>query len=268
MHKISGRLLFSLLILAVNNAILADSYSSAISAAADTFSQAQLYVLVKQVESSLTEHRVQVAIIARAGSRLDALPEGLHFTHVGFAMAVNGAPNREIAGNSYITYNLYQRDDQPSLSALEHDSLSGFFSKIAVLEAGVIIPSPELQRRLLALIRSPTYQMLHQTRYSLIASPYATDRQNCTGFVLDVTVAALHQTNAIAQIKSIERNSFKPQQIKLSRFKLLLAALFSSDVSLEDYPNAETTTFETIASYLKIQDPGSVSYTVAIPPAH
>lgn len=133
-----------------------------------------------------------------------------------------------------------------------------FFSGVSVLEAGIIIPSVELQKRLLSVISSPTYAALHNPNYSVIANPYKTSKQNCTAFVLDVINSAIYQTSDINIIKSNERKFFTAQEVNVNPVRLMLGAMFSSEVAMSDQDDTPVTaTFETISRYLVKFDNGA-----------
>ncbi len=98
----------------------------------------------------------RVAILARVGRPPAEMPEGMHFTHVSFAVysQITTFNGRIVPG--YAIYNEYQSNEKPDTSSLVQDFPVDFFAGVATLEAGVIIPSPELQKRLLQTIASPT----------------------------------------------------------------------------------------------------------------
>ncbi len=228
------------------------------------FTPQQITSFAKKVEKNLAAKGAYVAILARMGRPASEMPEGMHYTHVAFAVysQITTADGRKVPG--YAIYNLYQKDDQPDVSTLVQDFPVDFFSGVAVLEAGIVIPSPELQKRLLNVIGSPTYAALHDPRYSLIANPYTLGRQNCTEHTLDVLNAAIYETSDINKIKIAERKFFKAQSVNVSPFKLMFGAMFSAQITTADQPKSvpETATFETIAAYLKQYDQGSEMYTV------
>lgn len=212
----------------------------------------------KKVERAMADEGARVAIVARMGRPLSDMPEGMRFTHAAFAVysQITTADGRQLPG--YAIFNLYQKDDQPNVSELVQDYPLDFFASVAQLEAGVIIPSPELQSRLLSVIASPVYASLHEPRYSLIANPYTLGRQNCTEFVLDVINAAIYQTDNIRQIKAHAQAYFIAQPVKISPLKLLLGSMFMSEVSTSDHTEAPVTaTFERIADYLQTYDPAT-----------
>lgn len=222
------------------------------------FPPEQIIQFSKQVEKTLAAKGARVALLARVGRPASELPEGMHFTHVSFAVysQITTADGRILPG--YAVYNEYQSNEKPDTSSLVQDFPVDFFAGVAVLEAGVLIPSAELQRRLLDTIGSPVYRALHDPHYSAIANPYTLGRQNCTEHTLDVINAAIYQTSDINRIKAIEKKYFEAQLVNVSGFKLMLGAIFSSEITLSDHPGTPVTaTFETIARYLKKYDEGA-----------
>lgn len=227
--------------------------------AAPSFPAHSILALAKKVEYTLANKGAVVGIIGRVGRPPSEMPEGMHYTHAAFAVysEVSTQDGRKL--RAYATYNEYQDDIHPNTSSLVQDYPVDFFASVASLEAGVIIPSPELQRRLLQVIASPTYTKLHDPRYSAIANPYTLGRQNCTEFVLDVIHAAIYQTDSLAVIKTHEKAFFVGQEVNVNPFKLALGAVFSPEITLSDHPVMPpvTATFETIASFLKQYDEGA-----------
>ena len=243
----------------------AASFSGASSAAGgDThFPPEQIIKFSKKVEKAIAAKGARVAIVGRMGRPPSELPEGMHFTHAGFAVysEITTSDGRKVPG--YAMYNLYQHDDKPDTSGLVQDFPVDFFAGAAKLEAGIIIPSPELQQRLLNTIASPAYAKLHEVKYSAIANPYTLGRQNCTEFVLDVVNAAIYQTDNIKVIKANEKAYYTAQKVNVNPLKLMLGALFSKEVSMSDQSGTPVTaTFETIGAYLAKYDEGSEMLTV------
>lgn len=218
----------------------------------------QIVKFSKQVEKTLAQKGARVAIIARVGRPPSELPEGMHFTHVSFAVysEITTADGRKLPG--YAIYNLYQNNEKPDTSSLVQDFPVDFFAGVAALEAGIVIPSAELQRRLLTTLSSATYKNLHDPRYSAIANPFTLGRQNCTEHTLDVINAAIYQTSDINRIKASEKAYFTAQPVNVSPLKLMLGSMFSTEITLSDHPQSPVTaTFETIAAYLEKFDEGA-----------
>ena len=227
------------------------------------FKPEQIRAFSQKVEHRLIGAGARVAIVARMGRPLSELPEGMHFTHVAFAVAEEKTDATGKKSTGYAMQNLYQLDDHPDQSELVQDDPVDFFKGVVTLESGLIIPSPELQAKLLKVIASPTYKQLHQREYSIIANPYTLGRQNCTEFVLDVVNAAIYQTSDIQVIKAQEKAHFVAQPVNVSAFKLLMGAMFKAEVSISDQPGApETATFERLADYFQKYDAGASIKTI------
>jgi hypothetical protein len=265
MRPLIHPLFLLLLLFPTTMAAQAGGFSSASSQAGETihFSPQQIIQFAKKVEKTLAAKGAHVAILARKGRPASEMPEGMNFTHTAFVVYSQITTNdgRKVPG--YAIYNLYQQDKNPDVSDLVQDFPVDFFAGVAALEAGIIIPSAELQQRLLTIIGSPTYAALHDPHYSVIANPYTLGRQNCTEFVLDVTNAAIYQTGDIKTIKANEKEYFVAQKVNVNPFKLLLGSMFSAEVSTSDQPGPPVTaTFEAIGRYLANYDAGAVALTV------
>jgi len=243
----------------------AASFSSNVSTSSDPirFKAEQIIGLAKKVERTLAAKGARVAIVGRIGRPQSELPEGMHYTHAAFAVYSDITTGDSRHVNGYAMFNEYQNDEHPDTSSLVQDYPVDFFAGAAELEAGIIIPSPELQKRLLEVIASPTYNALHDSHYSAIANPYTLERQNCTEFVLDVVNSAIYQTSDIKVIKANEKAYFVAQPVNINPLKLMLGAMFSAEVSLSDQPGPPVTaTFEKIGDYIKKYDSGSEVFTL------
>lgn len=259
-----NRLWATLLSLSLSLTAQAGGFSSS-STSTETahFQPEKIVGFAKKVERAMGAHGARVAVLARMGRPASDLPDGMRFTHVAFAVysIIDTADGRKLPG--YAIYNLYQRNNAPDMSELVQDFPVDFFSGVAELEAGIIVPSPELQRRLLQVIASPAYTKLHDPHYSLIANPYTLGRQNCTEFVLDVINAAIYQSDDIRTIKANEKTYFSAQPVNVNPFKLLLGSMFSAEVSTSDQTGpAVTATFEKISEFLSKYDTGSQVITI------
>ncbi len=230
----------------------------------ETFFEAERIIqFSKKVEKYLAKNGARVAIVARTGRPRKDLPKGVFFTHVGIAVysKIKLEDGRSISG--YAMHNLYQQSDKPDQSFLLQDYPVDFFSGIQVLEAGIVIPKPDVQMKILKVLTSDTYQQLHNPNYSVIANPFTVELQNCTEHTLDVIFAAIYQTSDIKQIKINQKAYFQAQPVNVNPFLLALGSIFTSEVALSDHPDAPvTTTFTTIGNFLTQFDLASKSYTI------
>jgi hypothetical protein len=246
-------------------AVAAPGFSSASSGGGETtnFKAEEIITFAKKVERTLASKGAHVAILARMGRPLSDMPRGMRFTHVAFVVysQIQTADGRTLPG--YAIHNLYQYDDKPNTSRLVIDYPVDFFSGVAHMEAGILIPSAELQQRLIKVIASPAYAAVHEPRYSVIANPYNEGRQNCTEFVLDVINSAIYQTSNVKQLKQVAQKFFVAQPVEINPFKLLLGSVFSAEVTTSDHPSRPmTATFERISDYLLKYDQGAEVLTV------
>jgi hypothetical protein len=223
----------------------------------------QIVTLAKKVERVAAENGARVFLVARVGRPPEDLPPGIEYTHVSFGVysAVTTTDGRTIPG--YSVYNLYQSDTDPARSILAVDFPADFLAPAHVAKAAVLIPTPELQRRLLNVIASGDWQRVHNPAYSAFANPFDARYQNCTEFVLDVLNAAIYNTTDIAQLKANARAHFSAQRVRINPLKLFFASLFMPDVRLGDQRNGiQTATYQTIADYL--QDNGLVDRELTV----
>ncbi|NWF36983.1 DUF2145 domain-containing protein [Mariprofundus sp. KV] len=219
------------------------------------FAAEEIIEFSKKVEKTVASKGARVFILARVGRPASELPEGIHFTHtaIGVYSRIKTADGREVPG--YAIYNLYQRDKEPDVSDLVVDYPIDFFSGVYELKAGIVIPTPELQQRILQVIASNRHRSLHNSNYSVIANPYNSKYQNCTEHTLDVINAAIYQTDDMQVIKGNTKAYFDAQKVHISPFKLLAGSLFMPDVKTSDQKGGiKTSTYTTIASYLDKYD--------------
>jgi len=206
----------------------------------------------KRLERALAARGARVAIVARVGRPRDQLPEGIRYTHVAYAVysRVRLADGRTVPG--YTFYNLYQRADQPDVSDLVSDYATDFYLGAVMEETAVLIPTPEVQRRLLQVIGSPAYARLHNPHYSVIANPYDPSRQNCTEMVLDTLQTALYGEQPPARRKADLQAWFEAQPVNISPLKLLAGSIAAPGVSLADHHGeaVRTATFGSLGRYM------------------
>lgn len=219
------------------------------------FEFTQLAQLAKGTERALAAHQVRVALVARIGRPTRELPEGIEYTHVGLAVysVITTDDGRQLPG--YAIFNLYQDDDAPDRSYLRQDYPIDYFAAVHELETAVLVPVPRLQDALLKLISSDRYQRLHNPRYAVLANPFESIYQNCTGFILDILFAAIYNTDDPARIRANVNAWFAPMPIRVSAGKLALGALLHKELRTDDHHGTiQTATFGSIGRFLAAND--------------
>lgn len=207
----------------------------------------------KDVEHFAAQHQAHAFIIGRVGRAQDSLPKGIKFTHTAIAVYSELTLTDGSKAHGYAIHNLYQTPENKNTSFLMTDFPVDFFWGAQMLSAGVVIPTPELQRALINLIKENKHLELHNPKYSVVANPYNDDFQNCTEYTLDMINAAIYQTTEIDRLKSNALHYFQAQPIHMSRFKLALGSAFSDGVTLKDHRGSkvQTATFTSLARYLE-----------------
>lgn len=217
-----------------------------------TFTPEAIATFSKDVEKYAAGQGARAFIIARRGRPIEDMPKGIRFTHTAVAIYSSIQLSDGSTAKGYAIHNLYQDAEEQGKSHLITDYPVDFFWGAYALEAGIIIPSAEVQQALVKLYRDDKAKQLHNPRYSVVANPFNSERQNCTEYTLDVLNAAIYSTTDIAQLKVNAKAHFAPQKVNMSRAKLGLASMFSDGVTLSDHGRkVKTTTFGSLARYMQ-----------------
>lgn len=213
---------------------------------------AQTAALAAQVERSLAAEGAHVALVGRLGKPRGEMPDGISYTHVAFWVYSKVTQADGSEGLGYVAHNLYQEADDPDRSSLVRDLPADFFAGVQALDAGVVVPDPRLQAKLLEVLAGPAPADLHNPAYSLIANPYRDEYQNCTAHTLNVLMAALYGTDDMARIKANTRAHFAAQAVDLGPMQRLLGPVFAKGVAMGDQDGVvRTATFDTIARFME-----------------
>ena len=227
-------------------------WAGSASAEDNVFAPEQISQFAKSVEKYAAQKDARAFIIGRVGRPEDKLPEGIAFTHTAVAIYSTVTADNGDTLKGYAIYNLYQKEDQVERSEVVQDYPVDFFWSAKALKAGVIIPTPKMQRALIELIARGDHLPLHNPNYSAIANPFNSRYQNCTEYTLDIVNAAIYGTVDSARLKANARAHFTPTPVKESPAKILLGSVLMKDVSRDDHKGPiATTTFTSIAQYLQ-----------------
>src|SRR5690606_5719807 len=127
-----------------------------------------------------------------------------------------------------------------------------FVAATAVDDVAVIIPSPEMQRRVSEIMGSPNYEKLHIEPYSLVSNPLDIKYQNCNEFMLDVLAAAAWGSTDMVQIKANLKQHFKPTVVKTNLVERLLGPIADSRLKTDDQNGPiVTATYESMSAFMK-----------------
>jgi len=236
-----------------SNAVRGSGFSAAAAGSYITIDQA--VVFAKQIERDLGARGARLAIVFRAGESRDQLREGIAYSHGAFWVYSPITLEDGRTATGYAVYNLYRGDGKTlpmDKSYLHQDFPIDFVAPTGVDDVGIIIPSPEMQRRILAIMDSPTYRALHIEPYSVVSNPHNAKYQNCTEFMLDVLAAAVWDTTDMAQIKVNLRAHFKPTVVKTSGLERMFAPMADASIKTDDQDGEiVTTTYESMAAFME-----------------
>lgn len=217
----------------------------------------------KGVERYAAAKGARAFIIARVGRPTDDLPKGIFYTHTAIAVYSAITLDNGSIVNGYAIHNLYQDAEDKRNSSLVTDYPVDFFWGAHELKAGIIIPTPEIQQQLISLISKGDNHKLHNSKYTVLASPFNSLYQNCTEHTLDMLNAAIYKTTNVAQLKANAQAHFQAQRVHTSRFKLMLGSALMKDVTTRDHKGkVRTATFTSIAKYLQKYDLALYTFTL------
>ncbi|UDF02892.1 DUF2145 domain-containing protein [Asticcacaulis sp. AND118] len=220
----------------------------------------------KQIEQDLAAKGARVAIVFRTSRPHDKLPPGIAYTHGAFWVHSDITTNDGRTLQGYAVYNLYHGDGKTlpvSRSYLKQDFPLNFAIVSAEDDVGVIIPTPEMQRRLKALIGSPDYEHLHITDYSLVSNPLDAKYQNCVEFLLDVVASAAWETESYPQIKANLGKWFTPTTVKAGFLQRTLGPMADARLRTDDHPGPiRTATYESLSAFMLERGLASEAYVI------
>lgn len=220
----------------------------------------------KQIENDLAGRGARVAIVFRAGRARETLPKGIAYTHGAFWVYRDVRTAEGTTEPGYAVYNLYAGDGKAwpkTTSRLVQDFPFTFTSGSSVDDVAVILPSPEMQRRILDVVDSSSYAALHNPSYSLIANPLSSKHQNCNGFMLDVIASAVWRTSDREQIRANLKAHYTPTTVQTSAAMRLLAPLADARLKTDDQTGPlRTATYESLAVFMRDNGLLQAAYSV------
>ena len=220
----------------------------------------------KQVERDLAAKGARIAIVCRTGRPRDKLPEGISYTHCAFwaYRTITTEDGRTLQG--YAVYNLYHGDGEKlakSKSYLHQDWPLDFVRGSAVDDVAIIVPSPEMQRRMIAVLDGESYARLHNDSYSLVANPLERKYQNCNGLILYVIAAATWDTDDAAQLQANLQAYFKPSPVNVAGYQRVFGPIMDGRLKTDDQGRAiVTTTYESLSAFMTEYGLLTASYSV------
>jgi hypothetical protein len=153
-------------------------------------------------------------------------------------------------------------------SALFEQGLANFFlDDLFAYEALIVIPSPQSQARIAAMLASATPLRLHKARYNMLSYAFSTQYQNSNQWVLETYAAsaAEFQISQRAQAQAwLRMAGYQPQTINVPAGTRLGARLFSANIAFDDHPFGrramgmiDTVVVESVTRFVRAREPQS-----------
>lgn len=218
----------------------------------DKYGDFRIRRLALDVIDHLDRRKANVALLARCGRPRAQLPSGITYTHVAIAVFEPVQTADGTTFHTYTVYNLYQgAEGREDRSHLKQDLVYNFVAGIDEPDIAILIPIPDLQRRLLAVVRSPAYHALHIPDYNIVANPFVGRYDNCVTHTLKLCVAAIYQTDDRTRIYENIRAYFTPTPVRLG-FLQSLGARSKPFIKHDDAPASgfQTATYESLKAFL------------------
>lgn len=213
--------------------------------------------LAQRTVGALEASGARVALVARAGQDLGKY--GLRYSHMGIAV------REHPAGRWTVVHAL--NDCGSAVSGLYNEGMGNFFlTDLVRHDAQLLIPGPQLQDRLAALLASRTPLRLHEPRYSMLSYVYSTRYQNSNQWVLETLAAGLAPAGRVetrqeaqAWLRSI---GYQPPTIEIPAAVRLGARMFRANVAFDDHPferrmagQIDTVSTDAVLRMLRMVDP-------------
>ncbi len=203
------------------------------------FSRETLTQYGQELTQALAADNVTLAIVSRSGQKREKLPPGVMFTHSAFF--------RRNDQGSYDVFNLYHGEENRLRSSLVTDTPADFLRLLQENDAGLLIPTAEMQATLSAFLDSPDYAAVHTPDYSLISNPFDLRYQNCNEFMLYAVAGALWGTTDKEALRDKLAATVTPTELKVSPLRRYYGPMIDERLILDDHGDVvQTTTFGTL----------------------
>lgn len=150
-------------------------------------------------------------------------------------------------------------------SYLKQDLTYDFVAGTAEKDIAVCVPTEELQKRILGVVRSPAYAALHNPDYNLLTNPWVDRYDNCVTHTLKICLAAIYGTDDRTRIYANLRTYFRPTPVRLGPVKLL-GSRFVEGLSHDDRDRSglQTASYDSLKAFLEENNLVKESFTVAL----
>ncbi|MBC8058213.1 MAG: DUF2145 domain-containing protein [Rhizobiales bacterium] len=206
--------------------------------------------LAELTAQRLDQSGAQVVVIARMGQNLAEYK--VRYSHLGLAY-------RDTNGKWRVVHKLNQCGT--SRASIYRQGLGEFFlDDLYQYEAAVVVPRPEVQAKLLPMLRdNARLAQLDTPAYSMVAYPWSQTYQQSNQWAIEtlaMTQEPAAQTRERAQAW-LQLQGYEPQTLRISAMKRLGGRLTAANIAFDDHPNEkrfegriETVTVDSVFAWL------------------
>ena len=191
------------------------------------------FALAQRTAAALDASGQQVVILAHAGQNLTKY--GLHYSHLGFAY-------RQQTGDGGHVWRIVHKLNTCGTgdAALYRQGLGEFFlDDLWRLEAAYVIPTTEIQARLLPLLQDDRQvRFLNQRAYSMVSYVWGTRYQQSNQWAIEML--ARSQAPAIRTRREaqtwLQQHDYQPSVLTIGAMTRLGGRLTAANVAFDDHP--------------------------------
>jgi len=208
--------------------------------------------LAQRTAQSLDASGARVVVLARAGQ--DLRKYGLRYSHLGLAY-------KDDSGAWRVVHKLNQCGT--ARASIYSQGLGEFFlDDLWRYEAAYAIPQPEVQSKLLSLVKGPRAQLLrlNEPNYSVVSYAWGQKYQQSNQWVIETLAQAMEPAGVNGRARAqawLQFKGYEPSTIMLGPLTRLGGRISSANVAFDDHPNEkrfsdriETVTVDSVFDWL------------------
>ena len=214
---------------------------------ADAVSRSML--LAEHTAKQLDQSGAQVVALARVGQNLSEY--GIRYSHFGFAYR---------DGTKWRVVHKLNQCGTANGSLYRHGLGEFFLDDLYEYEAAVVVPSPEVQARLLSVLKdNARLAQLNTPAYSMVAYPWSLKYQQSNQWAIE-TLAMSQDPAAATRERAqswLKLHDYQPTTLRISAMKRLGGRLTAANIAFDDHPGEkrftdriETVTVDSVFAWL------------------
>lgn len=195
---------------------------------------ARAMTLAERTRDALDASGAEVVLLARAGQDLSRY--GLRYSHLGFAY-------RQPDGEGGHVWRVMHKLNQcgTAESAIYRQGLGNFFlDDLWRYEAAWVVPTPEVQRKLMAVLKDePRAIALHHKPYSIVSYAWGQKYQQSNQWAIE-TLAVAMEPSVYSRERAqawLKFKGYQPTVLRLGALERLGGRIGSANVAFDDHPN-------------------------------